>query len=38
MSQNGARILAEQGMNCEEILTFYYAGMHLARLDEIGYD
>jgi SpoIID/LytB domain protein len=38
MSQNGARILAEQGSSYEEILAFYYAGMHLARLDEIGYD
>lgn len=33
MSQNGARILAEQGYGYEEILTYFYQGIHLARLE-----
>lgn len=33
MSQNGARILAEQGNSYEEILTYFYSGVRLARLE-----
>lgn len=33
MSQNGARILAEQGKNYEEILQYFYEGVRLARLE-----
>lgn len=33
MSQNGARILAEQGSSCEEILSYFYQGIQLARLE-----
>lgn len=33
MSQNGARILAEQGMGFEEILAYFYQGIHLAKLE-----
>lgn len=34
MSQNGARILAEQGRGYEDILAYFYEGIHLARLEE----
>lgn len=33
MSQNGARILSEQGAGYEEILTYFYQGIRLARLE-----
>lgn len=33
MSQNGARLLAEQGSTCEEILQYFYQGVRLARLE-----
>lgn len=33
MSQNGARILAEQGKNYQEILQYFYEGVRLARLE-----
>lgn len=33
MSQNGARILAEQGSDYEEILSYFYRGIRLARLE-----
>lgn len=32
MSQNGARVLAEQGYGYEEILTFFYNEIRLAKL------
>ena len=32
MSQNGARNMAQAGMNCEEILTFFYPGVMLKTL------
>ena len=32
MSQNGARNMAMEGMNCEEILTFFYPGATLKTL------
>jgi len=32
MSQNGAKNMAETGMNCEEIITFYYPGIMLKTL------
>lgn len=38
MSQNGARILAENGMNYEEILHYFYSDIHIAKLEEKGYD
>lgn len=34
MSQNGARIMAEQGSGYEEILQYFYNGIRLARLGE----
>ncbi len=34
MSQNGARIMAEQGSGYEEILQYFYDGIRLARLGE----
>lgn len=34
MSQNGARIMAEQGGGYEEILEYFYDGIRLARLGE----
>ncbi|MBS6396529.1 MAG: SpoIID/LytB domain-containing protein [Clostridiales bacterium] len=34
MSQNGARLLAEQGCGYEEILQYFYKGIRLARLGE----
>ncbi len=34
MSQNGARILAEQGEDYETILNYFYEGIRLARLGE----
>ena len=33
MSQNGARILAEQGYRYDEILKYFYKGIRLARLE-----
>lgn len=33
MSQNGARILAEQGSGYDEILAYFYQGIRLARLE-----
>lgn len=33
MSQNGARILAEQGTGYDEILAYFYHGIRLARLE-----
>lgn len=33
MSQNGARILAEQGSSYDEILQYFYRGIRLARLE-----
>lgn len=33
MSQNGARILAEQGCSYEEILQYFYRGVRLVRLE-----
>lgn len=33
MSQNGARILAEQGYGYDEILKYFYKGIRLARLE-----
>lgn len=33
MSQNGARLLAEQGSSYEEILQYFYQGVRLARLE-----
>lgn len=33
MSQNGARVLAEQGSSYEEILQYFYRGVSLARLE-----
>ncbi len=32
MSQNGAKNMAESGMSCEEIITFYYPGITLKTL------
>ena len=32
MSQNGAKNMSEAGMNCEEIITFYYPGITLKTL------
>lgn len=32
MSQNGAKNMAESGMSCEEIITFYYPGISLKTL------
>lgn len=32
MSQNGAKNMAQKGMTCEEILTFFYPGMELKTL------
>jgi len=34
MSQNGARVLAEQGSSYLEILEYFYQGIHLASLEE----
>jgi len=36
MSQNGAKNMAKAGMNCEEILTFFYPGITLKTLEFEG--
>ena len=36
MSQNGAKNMAEAGMSCEEILTFFYPGITLKTLEFEG--
>ena len=34
MSQNGAKNMAQAGMTCEEILTFFYPGVNLNKLHD----
>lgn len=34
MSQNGAKNMAQTGMTCEEILTFFYPGVNLKKLHD----
>jgi len=34
MSQNGAKNMAQTGLTCEEILTFFYPGVDLKKLHE----